>query len=264
MDTERVVARFEAERQALALMDHPCIAKVLDAGATDTGRPFFVMELVRGVPITQYCDECKLDVRQRLELFITVCRAIQHAHQKGIIHRDLKPSNVLVTVVDDQPVPKVIDFGIAKAVSGRLTDTTLYTEVGQILGTPVYMSPEQSGQAVGDVDTRSDVYSLGVLLYEVLVGRPPFEAQTLNQAGYEEMLRIIREEDPPKPSTRVTTSHELEALATRRSTDGRNLGQALRGDLAGRHSIRINDQWRTVFRWSDGSASEVRIADYHR
>ena len=136
MDTERVVARFEAERQALALMDHPCIAKVLDAGATDTGRPFFVMELVRGVPITQYCDECKLDVRQRLELFITVCRAIQHAHQKGIIHRDLKPSNVLVTVVDDQPVPKVIDFGIAKAVSGRLTDTTLYTEVGQILGTP--------------------------------------------------------------------------------------------------------------------------------
>jgi serine/threonine protein kinase len=203
MDTKQVVARFEAERQALALMDHPNIAKVLDAGATDTGRPYFVMELVGGIKITDYCEQNQLDTRQRLDLFIQVCRAIQHAHQKGVIHRDIKPSNVLVATQDGVPVPKVIDFGIAKATQGRLTDETLFTAFEQFLGTPAYMSPEQAQLGGMDVDTRSDIYSLGVLLYELLTGKTPFDAKELLAAGIETMRRTIQEKEPATPSTRL-------------------------------------------------------------
>src|SRR5688500_15684431 len=204
MDTKQVIARFEAERQALALMDHPNIAKVLDAGATDEGRPYFVMELVRGVKITEYCDEAKLSTRDRLDLFIKVCQAIQHAHQKGIIHRDIKPSNILVTINDGVAVPKVIDFGIAKATEGRLTDKTLFTALEQFIGTPAYMSPEQAEMSGLDIDTRSDIYSLGVLLYELLTGNPPFSSHELLTAGLDEMRRIIREKEPVRPSTKIS------------------------------------------------------------
>ncbi len=204
MDTKQVLARFEAEQQALALLDHPNIAKVLDAGATETGRPYFVMELVKGIPITQFCQEQKLATKARLKLFRDVCSAINHAHQKGIIHRDLKPSNVMVTLHGDTPVAKVIDFGIAKATQQKLTDKTLFTRFEQFLGTPVYMSPEQAALSGLDIDTRSDIYSLGVLLYELLAGKPPFDPKTLLSKGYEEMRRIIREEEPPKPSTKLT------------------------------------------------------------
>src|SRR3989441_6651581 len=203
MDTKQVVARFEAERQALALMDHTNIAKVLDGGATEAGRPFFVMELVRGVKITEFCDHNNLPTRERLDLFMQVCRAIRHAHQKGIIHRDIKPSNILVTINDGVPVPKVIDFGIAKATQGRLTDKTLFTAFEQFIGTPAYMSPEQAEMSGLDIDTRSDIYSLGVLLYELLTGRPPFDPKSLVAAGLDEVRRIIREVDPPRPSTRL-------------------------------------------------------------
>src|SRR5579864_1211412 len=205
MDTKQVIARFEAERQALALMDHPNIAKVLDGGATDTGRPFFVMELVRGIKLTDYCDQNHLRTEQRLELFVQVCNAIQHAHQKGIIHRDIKPSNILVTLHDGVPVPKVIDFGIAKATEQRLTDKTLFTALEQCMGTPAYMSPEQAEMSGLDMDTRSDIYSLGVLLYELLTGKTPFEAKRLLEAGLDEIRRIIREEEPLRPSTRLHT-----------------------------------------------------------
>src|SRR5437899_7156570 len=200
MDTKSVIARFEAERQALALMDHPNIAKVLDAGATETGRPYFVMELVRGIRITEYCDQNKLSTEERLKLFVQVCHAIQHAHQKGIIHRDIKPSNILVTLHDGVPVPKVIDFGIAKATQGRLTDHTLFTAFEQFIGTPAYMSPEQAEMSGLDIDTRSDVYSLGVLLYELLTGKTPFDAKELLADGLDEMRRTIRETEPLKPS----------------------------------------------------------------
>ena len=206
MDTKQVIARFEAERQALAMMDHQSIARVFDAGATDSGRPYFVMELVHGVPITQYCDEAGLTLGERLELFIPVCQAIQHAHQKGIIHRDIKPSNVLVTLYDGKPVPKVIDFGIAKATDQRLTERTMFTEFGSIVGTLEYMSPEQAEMSAMGVDTRSDIYSLGVLLYELLTGSTPLERSRLNQAGYVEILRRIREEETPRPSTRLSDS----------------------------------------------------------
>jgi serine/threonine protein kinase/tetratricopeptide (TPR) repeat protein len=204
MDTKQVIARFEAERQALALMDHPNIAKVLEAGATETGRPYFVMELVRGIKITDYCEEKQLSTRQRLDLFISVCQAIQHAHQKGIIHRDIKPSNILVTLHDGVPVPKVIDFGIAKATQGGLTDKTVYTQLQEFIGTPAYMSPEQAEMSGLDIDTRADIYSLGVLLYELLTGKTPFDSQDLLGAGLEQMRRHIREQEPLRPSTRLT------------------------------------------------------------
>ena len=196
MDTKQVVARFEAERQALAMMDHPNIAKVLDAGATETGRPYFVMELVRGIKITGYCDQNNLSTKERLALFVKVCQAIQHAHQKGIIHRDIKPSNILVTLHDGVPVPKVIDFGIAKATKGRLTDATVYTQLHQFIGTPAYMSPEQAEMSGLDIDTRSDIYSLGVLLYELLTGRTPFDSDELMSLGLDEMRKAIREKEP--------------------------------------------------------------------
>src|SRR5678809_1359789 len=206
MDTKSVMARFEAERQALALMDHPNIARVLDAGATDTGRPYFVMELVRGTKITDYCDRNKLDTEKRLHLFIQICQAIQHAHQKGIIHRDIKPSNILITLHDGQPVPKVIDFGIAKATTDQpLTDKTLFTAFEQFIGTPAYMSPEQAEMSGLDIDTRSDIYSLGVLLYELLTGGTPFDQKELLASGLDEMRRTIREREPARPSTRLST-----------------------------------------------------------
>jgi eukaryotic-like serine/threonine-protein kinase len=233
MDTKSVIARFEAERQALALMDHPNIARVLDAGATETGRPYFVMELVPGVRITEYCDERQLDTRQRLDLFIQVCHAIQHAHQKGIIHRDIKPSNILVTLHDGVPVPKVIDFGIAKAIEDKLTDKTLFTVYGHFIGTPAYMSPEQAEYSGLDIDTRSDIYSLGVLLYELLTGKPPFDQNELLASGLDEMRKTLREREPHRPSTKLDTMQtaELTVTAQRRAVAVPRLQLLLRGDL---------------------------------
>jgi serine/threonine-protein kinase len=256
MDTHQVIARFEAERQALALMDHPNIAKVLDAGTTGAGvppsagssaaasqdrlkpglqprgRPYFVMELVRGIPITEFCDENRLTPRQRLELFVPVCQAVQHAHQKGIIHRDLKPSNVLVTLHDGTPVVKVIDFGVAKAIGQQLTEKTVYTRFTQMIGTPLYMSPEQAEMSGLDIDTRTDVYALGVLLYELLTGTTPFDSERLQTAGFDEMRRIIREEEPAKPSTRISTlGQAATTVSAKRRSDPRRLSQLFRGDL---------------------------------
>jgi serine/threonine protein kinase/WD40 repeat protein len=232
MDTRDVVARFEAERQALALMDHPNIAKVLDAGSTPAGRPFFVMELVRGVPITEFCDANKLSPRDRLALFVQVCHAVQHAHQKGVIHRDLKPSNVLVTSHDGVPVPKVIDFGVAKAVGQSLTEKTIYTRFTQMIGTPLYMSPEQAEMSGLDVDTRADVYALGVLLYELLTGTTPFDRDRFRQAAFDEIRRIIREEEPPRPSTRLSSlGATLQAVSASRGTDPSRLAGVVRGEL---------------------------------
>jgi WD40 repeat protein/serine/threonine protein kinase/tetratricopeptide (TPR) repeat protein len=231
MDTQQVVARFEAERQALAIMDHPNIARVFDGGATLSGRPYFVMELVKGVPITDYCDQNHLRPRERLELFVSVCYAVQHAHQKGIIHRDLKPSNVLVMMHDTMPVVKVIDFGVAKALGQELTDKTLFTGFAQMIGTPLYMSPEQAGQSGLDIDTRSDIYSLGVLLYELLTGTTPFDKDRFKQAACDEIRRIIREEEPPKPSTRLSSTEALPSIAANRGLEPAKLSSVVRGEL---------------------------------
>jgi serine/threonine protein kinase len=231
MDSKAVLARFEAERQALAMMDHPNIAKVLDAGTTGSGRPYFVMELVRGVPITQFCDERKLTPRQRLELFVPVCNAIQHAHQKGVIHRDIKPSNVLVALYDDRPVPKVIDFGVAKAAGQALTDKTLMTGFGAVVGTPEYMSPEQASLNNLDIDTRSDVYSLGVLLYELLTGTTPVDRRSLGKAALLEVLRIVREVEAPRPSARLSTIDTLPSVAASRGTEPAKLSKLMKGEL---------------------------------
>ncbi len=234
MDTKSVIARFEGERQVLAIMDHPNIAKVFDGGATEAGRPYFVMELVRGVKMTDYCDGRKLSTQQRLELFMQVCRAVQHAHQKGIIHRDLKPSNILVTVNDGVAVSKVIDFGIAKATTGeRFTDKTVFTAFEQFIGTPAYISPEQAEMTSLDIDTRSDIYSLGVLLYELLTGQTPFNARELLKAGIEEIRRTLRETEPARPSTRLSTlgAEDLTTMAKRRGLEAPKLVNLLRGEL---------------------------------
>jgi eukaryotic-like serine/threonine-protein kinase len=231
MDTKAVLQRFEAERQALALMDHPNIARVLDGGMTDDRRPFFVMELVNGLPLTKFCDEAKLGIRERLELFVGICQAVQHAHQKGIIHRDLKPSNILVTLIDARPVPKVIDFGVAKAIGGKLLDASLSTQFGAVVGTLEYMAPEQAGYSGTDVDTRADIYSLGVILYELLTGLRPIDSNRLRKAALTEMIRIIQEEEPSKPSTRLSTDKSLLSLAALRRMEPRKLMAILRGEL---------------------------------
>ncbi len=232
MDTREVIARFEAERQALAIMDHPNIAKVFDAGETESGRPYFVMELVDGLPLTDYCDQNELTIRQRLELFVQVCQTVHHAHQKGIIHRDIKPSNVMVALYDGLPVPKIIDFGVAKAIGGQHPDQTLLTHCGQMIGTPLYMSPEQAEMGGGDVDIRSDVYSLGVMLYELLTGSMPFDKERLREARYDEIRRIIREDEPPHPSTRVDTLGSMATTVSgHRKTDPASLSRLLSGDL---------------------------------
>ena len=232
MDTREVIARFEAERQALALMNHPNIAGVYDAGATPEGRPYFAMEFVHGIPITDYCDKQRLSIRERLELFMDVCAGVQHAHQKGIIHRDIKPSNVLVTSQDEKHVPKIIDFGVAKATSQRLTERTVFTELGQMIGTPEYMSPEQAEMTNLDVDTRTDVYSLGVLLYELLAGARPFDSKELRRAGLAEVQRTLREDEPPRPSSRISSlGAEATGSATNRRADLRSLTRALEGEL---------------------------------
>ena len=232
MDSRQVIARFEAERQALAMMDHVNIARVFDAGATESGRPYFVMELVHGVPITKYCDDNHLTPRERLELFVPVCQAIQHAHQKGIIHRDIKPSNVMITLYDGKPVPKVIDFGVAKATEQKLTERTLFTQYGTMVGTLEYMSPEQAEMSALGVDTRSDIYSLGVLLYELLTGSTPLSHKRVREAAYGEILRMIKEEEPPRPSTRLSDSGEaLASISAQRHMEPAKLTKLVRGEL---------------------------------
>jgi serine/threonine protein kinase len=233
MESREVLSRFEAERQAIALMDHPNIARIFDAGATDSGQPYFVMELVRGVPLTAFCDSHKLDTSERLKLFVSICHAVQHAHQKGIIHRDLKPSNVLVSLQDGQPLAKVIDFGVAKAISQSLSAKTIYTRFASMIGTPAYMSPEQAEISAVDVDTRSDIYALGVLLYELLTGSTPFAAERLQSVGFDEMRRMIREDEPPRPSTRLSTlNNELATtVAANRRLDPATLSSSLKRDL---------------------------------
>ena len=230
MDSHEVIARFDAERQALAVMDHPNIAKVYDGGLTDKDRPYFVMEYVQGIPITKYCDQERLSVGDRLQLFQSVCNAVQHAHQKGIIHRDLKPSNILVCSEDGKPAAKVIDFGLAKATAQSLTDQTLVTAQGMLLGTPLYMSPEQAESSV-DIDTRTDIYSLGVVLYELLTGGTPLERGQVKLAGIAELVRLIKEVEPPKPSSRITRTDSASNVASQRNVDPSHLKRSLSGDL---------------------------------
>src|SRR5579862_6038250 len=260
MDTKSIIARFEAERQALAMMDHPNIARVFDAGATETGRPYFVMELVHGIRITDYCDQRKLTPPQRLELFVQVCHAIQHAHQKGIIHRDIKPSNILVTHHDGVPVPKVIDFGIAKAIEEKLTEKTLFTVYGHFIGTPAYMSPEQAEMSGLDVDTRSDIYSLGVLLYELLTGKTPFDQNELLASGLDEMRRTLREREPHRPSTKLDTlqTAELTATAQRRLVEPPKLQLLLKGDLDWIVMKALEKDRRRRYDTTNGMAMDIR------
>ncbi|MCA9192670.1 MAG: protein kinase [Planctomycetales bacterium] len=231
MDSKQVVSRFEAERQALAAIDHPNVAKVLDAGTTPSGQPYFVMELVNGAPLTKFCDEAKLGIRERLELMVQIANAVQHAHHKGIVHRDLKPANILVTVIDGKPVPKIIDFGLAKALGGRLTDESFATHFGSVMGTLEYMAPEQAGYSGQDVDTRADIYSLGVILYELLTGLLPFDSSRLRQAALDEMLRIIREEEPARPSLRFSSSESAPSYAAVRRSEPKQLAGLLRSEL---------------------------------
>ncbi|HXY34137.1 MAG TPA: serine/threonine-protein kinase, partial [Planctomycetaceae bacterium] len=231
MDSRQVLSRFEVERQALAVMDHPNIAKVLDGGMTDQGHPYFVMEYVKGVPITDYCDRALVTIEGRLKLFMQVCQAVQHAHQKGIIHRDLKPSNILVCLYDGRPVPKVIDFGLAKAMDQPLTEHTLYTAHGVMVGTPLYMSPEQAEFNNLDIDTRSDIYSLGVVLYELLTGTTPLDRQRIKSAVGQEIVRLIKEEEPSKPSTKLSGSGSLPSVAAQRNLEPAQLTRLVRGDL---------------------------------
>jgi serine/threonine protein kinase/CHASE3 domain sensor protein len=257
-ESKQVIARFEAERQALAHMDHPNIAKVLDAGATDAGHPYFVMELVKGVPITEYCDEQRLTPQQRLELFVPVCKAVQHAHQKGIIHRDLKPTNVLIAQYDGKPVLKVIDFGVAKATGQKMTDKTLFTDFGALVGTLEYMSPEQAEVHHLDIDTRSDIYSLGVMLFELLTGTTPLERKRLRAAALLECLRIIREEEAPRPSTRLSNTEELPSIAAMRSLEPKKLSGVVRGDLDLIVMKCLEKDRNRRYETADGLASDVQ------
>ena len=256
MDSRAVLARFDAERQALALMDHPNIARVYDGGTTEVGQPFFVMELVSGEPITEYCDRLRLPVRARLELFVAVCQAVQHAHQKGIIHRDLKPSNVMVTEVDGRPTPKIIDFGVAKATEQRLTDLSL-ADTGAIVGTPTYMSPEQADPSSMDIDTRTDVYALGVILYELLVGSPPIDPQQFKRGAILEMLRMVREVDPPRPSTKVSTSDALPSISANRDIEPAHLKRALQGDLDWIVMMALEKDRRRRYETANGFAADI-------